>query len=1009
MNPSASGSSLQHGCATAAEPTQQSIASSTQTHSLKVGANDSSPHGGDGVGGEGGAGGETGTQLAGGGASAGRGPNAATSAHSRIRRRNRMITSCLECRRRKLKCDRLHPCSNCAKNKRDCLFLAPALDPSSRQKLTELKEKMGSLERSLEEDVVDKKFFFQEDNQLNAEGRIDLHTLGGLLQNPTEGQPAVPEDEKDLKPTPLAVQDAAYEDGSDDDALDLGFKLGKLRMTDRVGGLFRPKIAEEVTLALGGLSVADKPAAEPTPNAQRFSEPLSVFNDSFFTPGPSYIAPNSDMFLGGGERKYSLVDFLPSRASANRLLKHYWEAVDPITKIVHRPTFERQNETFWLEVSRGYEPTCSLQAVIFAALFAAVISMTEDSILSTFGVTQKNLTENFQLATEMALGKANFLKTTKTQTLQALVMYMIPMCRAEVSRAHSVIVGTAIRLAECMGFHRDPEEYGLGPIETHVRRMIWYHLCFLDIRTSESQGPRLSIRREDFSTKFPLNIDDDDLCVPLPVPLTDKSQWTDMTFIRIRFECHELQRIIYVDRLRIEKKGVSLTHVLGKIEAFRRAATAKYCPLVHVSNPKPIQKAAKLLLSFYLNRSYIALLHRYHNSANMQVPDRLRQIIITSGTQQMEDAIELETNPEYRPWVWYLGALNQWHTAFLLLVEVHQHPLRKEADRIWRCLYYAFETSPSPYEPGQEKYSESNRRKLLVHRDRKAREILSQLHERMIHYRERRKIKVPVSMQGTQEAENLNARPRLQRGDGTEISNLTHPTGQHTAAATSAPGGHQISPDTDHRSIPHSQLHPPPMAAYLQKSESYQQSNMHSPPSALPQWQPPPQQKQSPPNLLHQLPTFSQQHPDQTGQFFFGPLQSLQNPQYMTDYAKRLARGQSLESETTSSEDSGSSRLWFLPDVASGSAGLAPPPPPAGGMAMAGNQDFTKDRPQEDLPMLDIDWNEWDKLFPPEINTGDLNLPFPPVPITESSPLSNFDASDSGLGDQAYHPYSYGS
>jgi len=29
----------------------------------------------------------------------------------RIRRRNRMITSCLECRRRKLKCDKSHPCT----------------------------------------------------------------------------------------------------------------------------------------------------------------------------------------------------------------------------------------------------------------------------------------------------------------------------------------------------------------------------------------------------------------------------------------------------------------------------------------------------------------------------------------------------------------------------------------------------------------------------------------------------------------------------------------------------------------------------------------------------------------------------------------------------------------------------------------------------------------------------------------------------------------------------------
>ncbi|EGE77786.2 fungal specific transcription factor domain-containing protein [Blastomyces dermatitidis ATCC 18188] len=1017
MNPSALGLSQQHSRSTTAENSRQSLSvlSSTQDSPAKVETNDSYTRGGDGVGGDGGAGGNAGSQSAGGGSAAPQGGNTATtSAPPRIRRRNRMITSCLECRRRKLKCDRLHPCSNCAKTKRDCLFLAPALDPSARKMLAELKEKMGSLERSLEQDVVDRK-------TSSREGQVDSNTLGGLLENPNEGPNAIPEDEKNLKPTSLAVQDAAYEDGSDDDTLDLGFKLGKLRMTDRVGGFFRPKIAEEVTMALGDLSVSDKTTTEPIPKPSSFPGPIAEPDDSFFTPGPSYIAPNSDMFFGGGgERRYSLADFLPSRAAANRLLQQYWEAVDPIAKIVHRPTFERQYENFWLEVSRGLEPANSLQAVIFAALFSAAISMAEDSVLSTFGVTQKKLIENFQLATAMALGKANFLKTTKTQTLQALVMYMIPMCRAEVSRAHSVLVGTAIRLAECMGFHRDPEEYGLGPIETHVRRMIWYHLCFLDIRTSESHGPRLSIRRENFSTKFPLNIDEKDLCVPSPVPLTDKSQWTDMTYIRIRFECHELQRIINVDRLRIEKKGVSLTHVLGKIEAFRQAATAKFCPLFQVPNPKPIQKAAQLLLSFYLNRSYIALLHRYHNSMDLVVPDRLRQIIITSGTQQLEDAIELETNSEYTQWTWSLGAFNQWHTAFLLLVEVHQHPLRKESDRIWRCLYYAFETTPSPYEPGQEKYSANNRHKLLVHRDRKAREILGQLQQRMVHYRERRKLRIPVSMQGTQEASNLHARPSVRRLEGVKTSESSQPPrheGQYISV-TSTLGGPQTAPITNQTLFPPSQSHALPMTAYPQRSEPYQQPNMRNPPTSMSQWQPPlplpqqqqqQQQKTSPPPQFHHLPAYSETPSQaQSGQFFYGPLQSLHNPHCMPDYAQRLARGQSLDSEATS-EDSGSSRLWFLPGAASGSAGLAPPPPPVGGMAMASGQGFTKGGTQEDLPMLDIDWNEWDKLFPPEINTGDLNLPYPQAPIGESSPLSNFDTSDSGFGDQGYHPYSYGS
>lgn len=55
-----------------------------------------------------------------------------------------MITSCLECRRRKLKCNKSHPCTNCVKFTRDCVFLAPALDQASQLKLTEIKEKVGS-------------------------------------------------------------------------------------------------------------------------------------------------------------------------------------------------------------------------------------------------------------------------------------------------------------------------------------------------------------------------------------------------------------------------------------------------------------------------------------------------------------------------------------------------------------------------------------------------------------------------------------------------------------------------------------------------------------------------------------------------------------------------------------------------------------------------------------------------------------------------------------------------
>lgn len=156
----------------------------------------------------------------------------------RIRRRNRMITSCLECRRRKLKCDKSHPCTNCTKAARDCLFLAPALDSASQLKLTEIKEKMGSLERVLEQDVVKK---------------ANQRTVQRGFRPKTEDNEGIdfrddPDDEPYLEPSPLAVADAAYDDEADDDLADLGVQMGKLRLTDRIGGYFRPKLAEEVFL-----------------------------------------------------------------------------------------------------------------------------------------------------------------------------------------------------------------------------------------------------------------------------------------------------------------------------------------------------------------------------------------------------------------------------------------------------------------------------------------------------------------------------------------------------------------------------------------------------------------------------------------------------------------------------------------------------------------------------------------------------------------------------------------
>ena len=168
-----------------------------------------------------------------------------------------------------------------------------------------------------------------------------------------------------------------------------------------------------------------------------------------------------------------------------------------------------------------------------------------------------------------------------------------------------------------MGLHKDGTAYGLSPVETHVRRILWYELCMLDLRTCEAQGPRPGIREGEFDTRFPLNVNDEDL-EREGGAVQPSAQWTDMTCTLIRMECNEMMRTIWFDRPRLERKQMSLTAVLGKIENFKRSLYERYTPMLDVT--VPVQHVAQLFMNILSSRMQIMVLHRYHNSVSFRLP-----------------------------------------------------------------------------------------------------------------------------------------------------------------------------------------------------------------------------------------------------------------------------------------------------------------------------------------------------------------------------------------------------
>lgn len=99
-------------------------------------------------------------------------------------------------------------------------------------RLAEIKEKQGTLERELERDVA---------KSIPSKSTLQQRIIADdIADEYDEG--------RDLEASPFAALDLTYEDDVDDagDMIDLGIQIGKMRITERIGGLSRPRISEEV-------------------------------------------------------------------------------------------------------------------------------------------------------------------------------------------------------------------------------------------------------------------------------------------------------------------------------------------------------------------------------------------------------------------------------------------------------------------------------------------------------------------------------------------------------------------------------------------------------------------------------------------------------------------------------------------------------------------------------------------------------------------------------------------
>jgi len=202
-------------------------------------------------------------------------------------------------------------------------------------------------------------------------------------------------------------------------------------------------------------------------------------------------------------------DILPNKATSDRLLSAYIDTNETLYRLMHVPTFREKYEQYW-------EGT--MQSESFLPQLLAVLAIGTRFISKSKGLGHERM-EGVHIPTACALIRTwlNGLRgkqlveftTLQTEVLLLHAHRVMSLERAQESWSQ---LGKIVRMAMCMGLHRDPSEFeDIPPFHGELRRRLWFTILDMDLHISLVNNLPCVVREGDFTCQPPRNLDDKDL------------------------------------------------------------------------------------------------------------------------------------------------------------------------------------------------------------------------------------------------------------------------------------------------------------------------------------------------------------------------------------------------------------------------------------------------------------------------------------------------------------------
>ncbi|ETS81024.1 hypothetical protein PFICI_06026 [Pestalotiopsis fici W106-1] len=435
----------------------------------------------------------------------------------KIQKRNRPPVSCLLCRTRKVKCDRQQPCERCVKSGEAafCEYAPraarkprsegrpssdnrPKHEAMSRpalqvrlQKLEEMVSGMVAHNTQLRENPLDTPS--STDQRTDAESRSDLSTPPSIIGANHTGILTTQSEHTFVGPTHWS------------------------------------SILESISDIRSLIEAETDETLSPSPPASHSHE-----IDVMFGPQPGITIEQA-------------VARLPPKNKMDQLVLMYFRHRFTAAPYIHTSKFQREYDGFWTDPSSVSLLWISVLSSILWSAASLSRMKGEDLSKDCEAVHEDNLAK---LAVE-CLVAGDYL-AAKPYSIEALLLHAFTDLQKnrECPSQLWAKFGLLVRLAQRMGYHRDPKYLpNISPFEGELRRRAWFFIEVFDCIFSFQLGMPPSIREDECDTESPGNLYDldfDENCIMLPPP-RPPTEPTSTLYLCIKSKlCRKLRRVIKI-------------------------------------------------------------------------------------------------------------------------------------------------------------------------------------------------------------------------------------------------------------------------------------------------------------------------------------------------------------------------------------------------------------------------------------------------------------------------------